>query len=66
MKEGYPLFGAWEYEIFGACTPGFGAVAREAAAVEAAERVRTLYVAMTRAVQELAFVTTGGRPAVIA
>jgi ATP-dependent exoDNAse (exonuclease V) beta subunit len=45
--------GCWEYALFGARTPGFGEVALEAAAVESAERVRTLYVAMTRAKSRL-------------
>ncbi len=39
----------WEYRLFGAPTPGFGEVAETRAEVEAAERVRTLYVALTRA-----------------
>jgi ATP-dependent helicase/nuclease subunit A len=42
-----------EYCLFGAPTPGFAAVAEEARRVEAAERVRTLYVAMTRAEERL-------------
>jgi ATP-dependent helicase/nuclease subunit A len=41
--------GGWEYTLFGTATPGYLEAAIEAAAVEAAERVRTLYVAMTRA-----------------
>jgi ATP-dependent exoDNAse (exonuclease V) beta subunit len=41
--------GDWEYALFGAATPGYLQAAIEAAEVEAAERVRTLYVAMTRA-----------------
>jgi len=53
--------GVWEYQIFGAPTPGFGAVAREAAAVDAAEQVRTLYVAMTRAKSRV--VLAGKHPA---
>ncbi len=39
----------WEARLFGAATPGFAEVETERAAVEAAERVRTLYVALTRA-----------------
>ena len=39
----------WEARLFGAATPGFAEVEAERAAVEAAERVRTLYVALTRA-----------------
>ncbi|HUF79116.1 MAG TPA: UvrD-helicase domain-containing protein [Thermoanaerobaculia bacterium] len=42
-----------EYCLFGAPTPGFAAVAEEARRVAAAERVRTLYVAMTRAEERL-------------
>ncbi|HZF09001.1 MAG TPA: 3'-5' exonuclease, partial [Thermoanaerobaculia bacterium] len=42
-----------EYRLFGAPTPGFDRVEAERAAVEAAERVRTLYVAMTRAKDRL-------------
>ncbi|HEV7514747.1 MAG TPA: PD-(D/E)XK nuclease family protein, partial [Thermoanaerobaculia bacterium] len=44
---------AAEYRVFGAATPGFDEVEAERAAVEAAERVRTLYVAMTRAKDRL-------------
>jgi ATP-dependent helicase/nuclease subunit A len=39
----------WEVRLFGAPTPGFAEVEAERSAVEAAERVRTLYVALTRA-----------------
>ena len=49
-----------EYCLFGAPTPGFAAVAEEARRVAAAERVRTLYVAMTRAEDRL--VLLGGWP----
>ncbi|HEX6199034.1 MAG TPA: 3'-5' exonuclease, partial [Thermoanaerobaculia bacterium] len=42
-----------EYCLFGAPTPGFAAVAEEERRVAAAERVRTLYVAMTRAEERL-------------
>ena len=41
--------GRWEYRVFEAPTPGFAAVAAREARIEAAERVRALYVAMTRA-----------------
>ena len=41
--------GRWEYRVFEAPTPGFSAVLAREARVEAAERVRALYVAMTRA-----------------
>ncbi len=43
----------WEYTLFGWPTPGFHASAREAEAVDEAERVRTLYVALTRARRRL-------------
>ena len=49
-----------EYCLFGAPTPGFAAVREESRRVEAAERVRTLYVAMTRAEHRL--VLTGAWP----
>ena len=42
-----------EYCLFGAPTPGWAAVAEEERRVAAAERVRTLYVAMTRAKSRL-------------
>lgn len=42
-----------EYRLFGAPTPGYAAVAEEERRVAAAERVRTLYVAMTRAEERL-------------
>ncbi len=42
-----------EYELLGWPTPGFDAVAGRRRRIEAAERVRTLYVAMTRARQRL-------------
>jgi ATP-dependent helicase/nuclease subunit A len=41
--------GELEYRLFGAPTLGFHAVARQTGRVESAERVRSLYVAMTRA-----------------
>ncbi len=44
-----PEDGGEEYQLFGAATPGFDLVRERQAEVEAAERVRTLYVAMTRA-----------------
>jgi ATP-dependent helicase/nuclease subunit A len=44
---------AMEYVLFGLPTPGYAAVADEAARVAAAERVRTLYVAMTRAEERM-------------
>lgn len=44
-----PQESRWEVRLFGAPTPGFAEVEAERAAVEAAERVRTLYVALTRA-----------------
>ena len=52
-KRGKPVVkevdGRWEYRVFEAPTPGFAAVAAREAQVAAAERVRALYVAMTRA-----------------
>ncbi len=42
-----------EYRLLDAATPGFDEVASAARAVSAAERVRLLYVAMTRAKQRL-------------
>ncbi|MEA2561468.1 MAG: ATP-dependent helicase/nuclease subunit [Acidobacteriota bacterium] len=48
----------WEYRLFGAPTLGFDAVAAERREVEAAERVRTLYVAMTRAKDRLVLIGT--------
>jgi len=49
----------WEYRLLGAPTLGFDAVAAERREVEAAERVRTLYVAMTRAKDRLVLI---GKP----
>ncbi|HEX5717936.1 MAG TPA: UvrD-helicase domain-containing protein, partial [Thermoanaerobaculia bacterium] len=43
----------WEYRLLGAPSLGFDSVAAERREVEAAERVRTLYVAMTRAKNRL-------------
>jgi ATP-dependent exoDNAse (exonuclease V) beta subunit len=45
--------GGFEYRLFGLPTPGFDLVEAERREVEAAERVRTLYVAMTRAKDRL-------------
>jgi ATP-dependent helicase/nuclease subunit A len=45
--------GAWEYQIFGACTPGWDRVTAHEARVDGNERVRLLYVAMTRAKNRL-------------
>ena len=45
--------GTYEFCLFGAPTPGYAAVAEESARVAAAERVRTLYVAMTRAEERM-------------
>ncbi len=50
----------WEYRLLGAPTLGFDRVDAENREVEAAERVRTLYVAMTRAKDRL--VLTGVWP----
>jgi ATP-dependent helicase/nuclease subunit A len=43
----------WEYRLLGAATPGFDLAEERRLEVEAAERVRTLYVAMTRAKDRL-------------
>lgn len=48
----------YEYRLLGAATPGFDLVDERRREVEAAERVRTLYVAMTRAKDRL--VMAGG------
>lgn len=40
---------AWAYEIFGTRTPGYHAVVQHEERVERSERIRLLYVAMTRA-----------------
>ena len=48
----------WEYRLLGAPSLGFDAVAAERREVEAAERVRTLYVAMTRAKDRLVLAGT--------
>jgi ATP-dependent helicase/nuclease subunit A len=45
--------GPLEYRVLGARTPGFDRVARERERVAEAERVRALYVAMTRAEERL-------------
>ncbi len=45
--------GALEYALFGAPTPGYDAVEARHRDVEEAERVRTLYVALTRARRRL-------------
>lgn len=50
-----PLIGGerWEYRLFGASTLGWDQVLERQERVERAERVRTLYVAMTRAKDRL-------------
>ena len=45
--------GRWEYQLFAARTPGFDAVVRHEERVEICERVRLLYVSMTRAKERL-------------
>jgi len=45
--------GGCEYALFGSPTPGYGSVRERARRVEAAERVRLLYVALTRAEERL-------------
>lgn len=51
--EAIEVPGGWEYRLFGAPTLGFADVQGQRAEREAAERVRTLYVAMTRAKDRL-------------
>jgi len=53
VNDAAVIGGRLEYCLFGAPTPSFVAVEQQRRAVEAAERVRTLYVAMTRAKQRL-------------
>ncbi len=55
--------GRLEYRLFGAPTLSFGAVERQRQEIEAAERVRTLYVAMTRAKQRLVLAGCWGKVA---
>ena len=52
------LDGVAEYRLFGCATPGFYAVERQRERVEQAERVRSLYVAMTRAKNRLVLMGT--------
>ena len=55
----------FEYRLFGAPTPGFDRIEAERREVEAAERVRLLYVAMTRAKDRLVLAglwPAGGEP----
>lgn len=65
--QGEPAFGTGEVDgrrelrLFGTPSLGFDRVAEERSAVERAERVRLLYVAMTRAAERL--VLAGNRPA---
>lgn len=53
--------GCLEYRLFGAPTLSFLAVERQRQEIEAAERVRTLYVAMTRAKQRLVLAGRWGK-----
>ncbi len=53
VSEAAEHAGRLEYRLFGASTLGFHHVQAQRAAVAAAEQVRTLYVAMTRAVDRL-------------
>jgi ATP-dependent helicase/nuclease subunit A len=55
-QAGRTAAGRREYRLFGAPTPGFDLVEAERREVEAAERVRLLYVAMTRAKQRLVLI----------
>jgi ATP-dependent helicase/nuclease subunit A len=48
--------GCFEYQLLGAATPGYSQLERRAQAVSAVERVRTLYVALTRARERLVVV----------
>jgi ATP-dependent exoDNAse (exonuclease V) beta subunit len=48
-----PHRASWEYRLLGAATPAFDLLEERRSEVEAAERVRTLYVAMTRAKDRL-------------
>ncbi len=50
---GDPDLDGWEYCLFGNATPDFDRVEERRLEVESAERVRTLYVAMTRAKDRL-------------
>ena len=54
------LDGCWEYRVFGAPSKDYARLQAREARVEAAERVRALYVAMTRARDRL--VLLGNRP----
>lgn len=49
----HPGTGRWEISLFGTMTPGWPAAEKAAAAVAEAERVRLLYVALTRAKRRL-------------
>jgi ATP-dependent exoDNAse (exonuclease V) beta subunit len=62
LAEAGEADGRLEYQLFGAPTLDFEAIARKRREVEEAERVRTLYVAMTRARERL--VLSGLRPEV--
>jgi ATP-dependent helicase/nuclease subunit A len=53
----------FEYRLFGAPTPGFDRIEAERREVEAAERVRLLYVAMTRAKDRLVLAGSWPEPA---
>jgi ATP-dependent exoDNAse (exonuclease V) beta subunit len=62
LAEAGEVDGRLEYQLFGAPTLDFEAIERKQREVEEAERVRTLYVAMTRARERL--VLSGLRPEV--
>ncbi len=55
---------AWHYELFGTRTPGYHAVIHHEEKVERSERIRLLYVAMTRARDRLVLMGNpgGGAP----
>ena len=62
VDERWTPEGPFDYTLFQARTPGFDRVERQRQQVEAAERVRTLYVAMTRARERLVLTGTWDRP----
>jgi ATP-dependent helicase/nuclease subunit A len=57
------IAGRWEYSLLGAPTLGYDQVQARARDVEGAERVRTLYVAMTRAKERLVLLGNWPLPA---
>jgi ATP-dependent helicase/nuclease subunit A len=57
------LAGGWEYALLGARTLGYAEVQARREALEEAERVRTLYVALTRARERLVMAALHGESA---